>query len=289
MNPAGNSSYYPPRATWRSRFYYPWNRLQRGLRLDRIQAPCNLPLGKALLSLFIPGLSLRFLGRPWIGQWILTGYCLCLVTFIVLLGYPMSNYAFGMMISAHVTSLLPLLGNYLEETPLLKRLLLSLCVAAVTGLLVYVPLFHWFESRYYAAYQMKGQVLVVDRRCPPESLRRGDWMAYEMSAHSGPGIYARAGTGIDQVLAVAGDRIQFTPKALFVNGELHARHPRMPRSGEWVVPKKHWFVLPSLAIEVRGNVDQNNVDAWVQDIALVQESQVTGKVLRHWFGRKQFE
>ena len=62
-------------------------------------------------------ISLAFIVRKerLIGQAVLAGYGLLAIIFIVWLGYPVANVAFGLMLSAHVTSITFLLNPWLAE------------------------------------------------------------------------------------------------------------------------------------------------------------------------------
>ena len=52
--------------------------------------------------------------------------------------------------------------------------------------------------------------------------------------------------GFGPVLAVPGDRVEFSTKAFSVNGVPQPLLPHMPAGGKLVVPENHWFIWPNL-------------------------------------------
>src|SRR5262245_42375038 len=111
------SPYYPPRARWYSRSVFRLcEAVKRVPGLDRLHLPDQIAPTTFLAGLLVPGVAFIARKERLIGRAILFGYLLLLLVFIVWLGYPVANLAFGLMLSAHVTSILFLVSPWLAET-----------------------------------------------------------------------------------------------------------------------------------------------------------------------------
>src|SRR5438445_2296603 len=124
--------------------------------------------------------------------------------------------------------------------------------------------------------RVRDQVVVVSRGIASISVKRGDWVAYEISGAGGQGLYLQAGFGVERVLAVAGDHVRFTREAVFVNERPFPLAPHMPTESEFVVPEKMRFIWPTIDV-TRGAATQASVTAAMQQVAMVPEHQIIGK------------
>ena len=97
------SPYYPRRARWYSRFLYLGLATRHQLALDRICLPEEISVGGIIWGLLVPGLAVYIRGPRFWGKIALSACALLFLLFIVWLGYPFGNYAFGLMISIHAT------------------------------------------------------------------------------------------------------------------------------------------------------------------------------------------
>src|ERR1700749_1551028 len=98
------SPYYPPRARWYAPFFYLTGPVRRGLFLDRICIPDSVKLRWLAVSFLIPGSGVYLRGPRMWGLAAMAGILLLLFIFIVRLGYPFANLAFGLGVSIHVSS-----------------------------------------------------------------------------------------------------------------------------------------------------------------------------------------
>jgi hypothetical protein len=135
--------------------------------------------------------------------------------------------------------------------------------------------------------QVRGRVVVVHRLAHPEALARGAWIAYTIDGSGENAVYLLSGFGLGPVLALPGDRVRFTKSAFEVNGVPQPRVAGMPEVGEWVVPEKHWFVWPEVAMSGHGNVPAEGIAATLQRVGTITEAQFVGKPFKRWFGRRQ--
>ena len=285
--PIMHSSYYPPRSRHGRRVILPaWFEWKRLLRLERLRPHWLKPVSftQSCLSLLVPGAAYWVCGWRWIGRALLAGYLLAALVFLAAYGYPAGNAAFGLMLSAHGTSIAFFLTRWVESPGWKLRL-----AAAVTGLLaagvwLYFPLRAQLLE-YVLPLRINDRVIVVNRLASPASIRRGDWIAYTIAGQSGHGYYLREGASLERVLGLAGDQLRFREDGCEVNGAHFPARAHMPVKGEALVPEKHWFIWPTLTIRnPNGRID---VEPIVMQAAMVAEEQYLGRPFRHWFGRSQ--
>ena len=280
--------YYPPRAKWYSPLFHLGNAVRRRAHLDRLQLPAGISLGAIFKSLWWPGIGFYVRGEKLIGTVVICGSLLLASVFIVWLGYPAANVAFGLLLSAHVSSLVFLCNPWLAGARFRARLGFALAMLLVTGLFVYAPLRNLFQAHCLMPVRTNGRVLVVQRMASANSVQRGDWIAYTLPSDRGvTGVRIQEGLGLGPVLAAGGDHIRFLTNGFAINGVLRAPLPHMPKDGELIVPEKHWFVWPDLAINVHGNVGEGPISATMLQLAIISESEFIGKPFQRWFWRQQ--
>jgi len=283
----GSSSYYPPRARWYSPLLHWVGELRRHLALDRIRLPTGVPFCRAVVSLVVPGSGFYLRGsRTW-GLAAMGFSALMALVFIVGLGYPVGNLAFGLLISTHVSSVLYLFEPWLAGERFRVRLLFSFVMLVLLGALVYLPVRNLIQEHLLMPLRVNGRVVIVHRLASPSSLRRGAWIAYAIYDSGGRGLYVQDGFGLGPVLALPGDRVRITKSALEVNGVPQPLLPYMPQVGEWVMPPKHWFVWPEVAITGHGNTTTNAISATLLQMGTITEDRFVGRPFKRWFGRRQ--
>ena len=216
--------------------------------------------------------------------------CALLFTiFIVWLGYPVGNYAFGMMISIHTTGFVYYCSPFLLDKDFLFRIFFTIAMLILFGLVIYSPLRGMIQNHWLMPLRLNGHVIIVQKIAPANVVKRGDWIAYNLSSASESGddlwIHFRAGVGFGPVLAMAGNRVEFSTNVFFVNGVSQPLLPHMPTSGNLTVPEKNWFIWPSYSITGQGN--ENRISATMLQMADVSENQFIGKPFKRWFWRKQ--
>ena len=118
------------------------------------------------------------------------------------LGYRAGAIAYGLMISAHATSIVFLLGHWLRDLRFRSKLALGLGTLLVVWLLIYSPTLGLVERHWIMPLRVRDQVVVVSRGIASISVKRGDWVAYEISGAGGQGLYLQAGFGVERVLAL---------------------------------------------------------------------------------------
>ncbi len=283
-----SSPYYPPRARWYSRLLSVGSVIRRHLVLDRIRLPEGPSLGGLLGSVVVPGLGFWLRGPRWLGMLAVGGSLLLLLLFIAAIGYQAGNVAFGLLLSIHSTSLIYLVEPWLAGARFRTRIFASMALLMGTGGLVYMPARNLMEAHWVAPLRVQDRVVVVSKLKSAATVKRNEVIAYSYSGNSDHTVWIEAGLGLGPVLAVAGDRVCFTPKAFEVNGVAQRRLPNMPQAGELTVPEKHWFVWPDLGITGHGNAPAGALTTALLQMATVSETQFAGKPFKRWFWRRQF-
>jgi hypothetical protein len=282
------SPYYPPRAKWYRFVFQLGSIVRRRAYLDRLHLPDGISPGAIFRSIWWPGIGFYVRGEKLIGTMIMCASTLLLGVFIVWLGYPAAHAAFGLFLSAHVTSLIFLCSPWLAGVSFRVRIGFTILALSVLGLCVYLPLRKLFHEHCLMPLRANGCVVVAQRMTSANSIQRGDWIAYtlplgrEMTA-----VRVREGLGLGPVLATGGDHVRFLTNGFAINGVLRPPLPHMPREGELVVPEKHWFVWPELAITANGNVGEAPISATMLQLAVISESEFLGKPFKRWFWREQ--
>jgi hypothetical protein len=283
------SPFYPPRARWYSRLYYLGLATRQRLALDRIQLPEEITALGLVLGFLIPGLAVCLRGpRRW-GEIALSACALLFLLFIVWLGYPAGNYAFGMMLSIHASGFVYYCAPVLRNGDFWRRMLFTVAVLAALGLGIYAPIRNEIQDHWLTPLRVNGNVVIVKQSGSPDAVRRGDWVAYNLSGSSDYGddslIRFQTGVGFGPVLATGGDFVAFSTNGFSVNGVSRPLMPHMPQSGGLTVPKSDWFIWPSYSIRGRGNEDR--VSSRMLQMATVPEDQFIGRPLKRWLWRKQ--
>jgi hypothetical protein len=261
--------------------------LRRKLGLERIGLPGDLSLSATIVSLLIPGMALYCRGRQFWGKLIMFALAVLLLIFLAGLGYPAGNLAFGCMLSLHVTSVNFLFESWLRTAGFRYRILLSVACLLIFGGSLYMPARDFVQNHWFAPLRINERVVVV-HPCSAGSVRHGDSVAYRMMGTGNTEqVISEAGLGFGPVLAGSGDQIQFEPGQFTVNRQAFPSLPGMPRSGDMIVPQKHWFIWPNVSMSGHGNVSSSAVSSTMLRLSLVPEDQLVGKPHKRWFGRRQ--
>jgi hypothetical protein len=210
------------------------------------------------------------------------------MVFFAELGRPAANIAFGLLLAIHATGLNYLAEPWLREVRFRIRVLLSMLLLMALGGLLYMPARAFLENHFFTPWQINDRVLVIQKFETPPVLKRGDWIAYNITGGGDHGAWIAAGSGLGPILAVPGDRVRFTPSALEVNGTPQPRLGHMPEAGDFVVPEKRWFVWPEFGIAGHGNAAEATVSSLMLQMATVSESEFVGKPFKRWFWHRQF-
>jgi hypothetical protein len=256
--------------------------------LDRFHLAAGLSKVGFVLGFVVPGYAPWNLGSVRLGRVLMAGYGVSVLVFAVALGYLGGSIAYGLMIAAHAISII-----YLENYCLRKswdfghRFGLAFLTLIAVWLVVYHPAMQYLEHRWIVPLRTPSGVVIINRAPSPSSVRRNDWIAYRIEEKNGGGFHLSSGYGVERVLGMPGDRIEFTQSHMVIEGSRYPRRPGMPVLGELVVREKHWFVWPNLAITLRGQGVEQYAVPIVNAMGIVSETNYLGKPFVHWFGRHQ--
>lgn len=288
------SSYYPPRSRWHTRILYNAGRpVRRHFNLRRIIPASKVSPAHLLLTVALPGFAFLLLGRRLLGWVVVAVYLASAILFIAALGFPAASVGYGLLISLHAISIMFVEWLWLKDSRLGAKVVVAcLTLFAVWGLM-YAPLVEFAESHWFIPLREGNRVFIVQRRVAAGSIKRGDWLAYEIPGDTyrgerEAGVYLQSGFGIDPVLALPGDRLRFTREAVYINDKPMPLAPHMPVQEEIVVPEKVWFIWPSLDIYRHGGGTEASISATMQRTAMVAQKQIIGRPFKHWFGRRQW-
>jgi hypothetical protein len=288
------SSYYPPRARWYSRIFYAGTAVQHRLALNRIHLPKGTASGELIGGFFVPGLAVYLRGPRLWGKAALTACALLFLGFIVWLGYPFGNYAFGLMLSIHASGFVYYCSPFLLGKEFWVRIVFTIAILISLGLVIYSPLRGAIQNHLLMPLSRNGHVVIVEKFAPASTIQRGDWVMYSLNGASsgdahgeGGAVRVQEGFGWGPVLAVAGDAVVFSANFFTVNGVAHPLLPHMPTNGNLTVQEKSWFVWPELGMSGHGNAGEANISGVMLRLATVTEEQFVGTPFKRWFGRKQ--
>ena len=255
-----------------------------------IEREVGLPFLRCLAALLLPGYALSgtWCSRIRRGWWI--AYLTCFAIALVGLGHATANVAFGLMVGLHASAALALLARSGLRPTGWRAPWMTLGVLVAVILSVYWPLSSLVAGRVLMPLRSVKGVVVVNCAVRSVSVQRGETIAYRIPETSGiwthEGVYLRAGFGLGPVLAVAGDRVEFGPEHLWVNGAALPRLGNMPTAGELRVKPGHWFIWPSVDRQGR-DVGGDAIPATLMRVASVPQSDLIGRPFNRWFGRQQ--
>jgi hypothetical protein len=239
------------------------------------------------LSLLVPGLGFCVAGRRLLGKCAMVVCCLLVLTHVVFLGAGVGNVAFGLLVSVHVASFLFLLDPWLSSLHPGRRVLHSLLVVAAFWLLMYLPMQGFAERHLAFPARVSGKVLVFRAGINPASLRAGDRVAFESRESFGHGFLLKHGLQFGQVVALPGDRVEFRPNQLLVNGRPHMALKHMPSSGCVWVKENCWLIWPEVTISRNNDQGAPVVSDLLLGASMVRPDQMRGRPVARWFWKKQ--
>ena len=280
------SCYYPPRARWYSAgLHFLRSILGRlGFDCDSVGLPFELP--RLLADILLPGWAFDGSGKRWIAGSLAAGWALGLVLFFVLLGTGVGNAGLALAISLHAISAGQGFVKHLERRVLLLRLALGLALGVGLAGLAYLPASAWFCAHVALPLKTPQGVIVVNPHSPLASVQRGDWVAYRLeSTGMRRNVILHEGFAIGQVLAVAGDRVQFGATEFAVNQQRARRLDLMPETGGLTLRPGTWFIWPELMVR-RNTLGEEVLSQTFLDLSVVSSSQYEGRPFNRWFFRK---
>jgi len=287
MSARVSSSYYPPRAGWTRPFNHFVYTVRRRLYLEQFGLTLKTPPSHFALGLILPGFSFRDAGWRTMGNATMLAWAVAALVFFIWLGYGVSTFAFGLMMSMHVSSILYLHNRAFPGMRVLKRLMFSLALLFIVSQVFYVSALKLCHNYLFMPLRVGDKVYVINRWHDPGSLRRGAFVACYVEGTGFGNVRIRDGYILNKVIAGPRDQVEFSPDSYAVNGIQSRNLPLMPVSGKTVLPPRTWLIWPTLETVVNVNVNPHSVSAAILEMAMVGREQVIGKPFKRWFWRKQ--
>ena len=243
------------------------------MALDRLTLPHEMKLGELWAGFLVPGLAVYFRGPRLWGQAALAGSAALILIFIVWLGYPVANLAFGLLISLHATGFVYYCNPLMAGESFRSRLAFTFLVLLGIGLLIYLPARNFVQDHWLTPLCLNGHVIVVQRVFAARNVHKGEWVAYALhenetgEAHNGGAVWVHEGMGLGPVLAVAGDDVKFSGKFIFGERSFPAGCRTCPTPANLIVPENHWFIWPRFDISGHGNVGEASIASTMLGLA----------------------
>ena len=179
-----NSPYYPRRARWYGFIFYLGTAIRHRTALDRIRLPKDISLGGLLGSFFVPGLAVYLRGQRLWGKAALAACALLFLCFIVWLGHPFGNYAFGLMLSIHASGFVYYCSPILLDKDFGVRIAFTIAMLIGLGLFFYMPMRGMIQNHLVcAAARERSCDSWWENLTPARPVKRGDWIAYTLSGY----------------------------------------------------------------------------------------------------------
>lgn len=286
------SPFYPPRAG-RSRYLYramdgfrAWLHLsQLGQGLSVTQSPAGF-----FLNCLVPGFGFRTAGWDQLARVALGCWLAAFVVYFIWIGRGASTFAFGVMLSIHSTGIICAVSRAWPQRLLVMRVLVAVMVSLSLTYLAYAPALGVIQRSALMPIWWQGGLYVVNRTPWGQELQRGDLVAYKIQPRVGPvDTRVQEGTGLDRVVALPGDVIEFRRKDILINGVPQAKHYDMPNDGRRVLSEGTWLVWPTLDRRIHGEVPPENIRQALLDIGTLAREDILGKPfgLRLWRTQNQ--
>jgi hypothetical protein len=290
-----DSSYYPRRATFWSPLLTWLDQAGQAVTRYKITLPETVTLFGLIAAMLVPGLAVYFRHPDRSGKAALQICALLILFFFVFLGHPAANTAFTVLLCIHVIGLVAYCTPLFVECEWPTRFLWSLALCAFTIGGLYLPAQQYLTHHLFLPVRAHGHVVVVQRMSNFDTIQRGEWIAFEVSAthnyfdvgYAHGNVIIHDGLNFAPVLAVPGDDVKFDATNIYVNGVASPRASMMPVSGEFIVPNKCVLAWPELARESHGVIPPADITGPLLQLAEVGPDRYLGKAFKHWFGHRQ--
>ena len=251
-------------------------RLETGDRMQNVRR-----IEPLAIRAVIPGWPQRHMGLPVHARGFFFVWLVCLVLSFLLFGTFPGQIALGVMIGAHLSSILNVvISVYSERRDRIKLAVVMLVLAT----LIYIPgtiaWRHWIVLQQVAISAgplQTGDVMIILRR---EGMKPnvGNIIVFTQQERRFQNYVLRGDT-IDRVLAVEGQHVKWKSGILEIDGKPSFFEPivsgRTPPDCEFTVPERCCYVVPSIVI-AQLRMPPNAV-TW-REMGIVRYEQIHGEV-----------
>jgi hypothetical protein len=258
-----------------------------------------VPWRALALTLVVPGLGHIQQGHRRSGLILLGLWFVFLVAAIVTVTGPLCPWSLNAAICVHAIAFIALQVANLAFERTLVRLLFGALLFLGLRWLVYLPMTGLVEHvvvplrlyNFASGPVLSGGdgILYEGPWLRPATFARGELVTYriaEIQGHYGhAAIFIRAGFGVDRVLGLPGERVQFKDGVLLINGA--PLDPPVTPIGPWVFPRLdtklgagEYLIIPSqLILNVPAAYGGHVPLDMVRPLTVIPESQILGRVL----------
>lgn len=290
------SSYYPPRAGHFAAAGRGWRRVSVACRRFTPEPAESVPAGQALLALLAPGVGFGVFGRRLAGLVVAVAWGLAVLLAFYWLATPavqMGGHQFdpafmaaGAAAGLHATSAGFFAQLWWGWTTFVRRIVMSVAVTGLLLLCLYLPLGTWVRAHVAQPVRLGARAWVVNPSARPAEVRRGEWVLWNQPQIIHGNIRVAAGLRVGPVVALSGERVEFGPEVIRINGVPQPRRPGMPQAGSLVVPPACWLAWPEDTVQGNFNPGPEAIAAVKLNAAVVPWLNFTGKARERWFFRR---
>jgi hypothetical protein len=309
------SAYYPPRAGALRSARSVWYWLRRTFHLENLApATGTPPLPRLALQLLIPGLVCFDRGQTLPGRILLGLWLAAFALYWSEIGHTLSSAAFLLLTAVHSVCATMALREGRDNLAHPNRAALLASIFVFTFYTVFrmeisdrvvQPILVENNLRLLHTYGVKftlpDQLVLVNPRA--HVYHRGDWVLYSLSLFGG---HLRGnGLGLDRILALPGETVQFHPESIEVGGTKYAKvRPDLPSAGSQKIPNGTYLIWPTSIVFPYDDPEENVPAANSHEIvntavltppangtrlsyaarcSMVREESIIGKPYHRWF------
>ena len=287
---SADSPYYPPRAGLARYFFRVCDLVRFALQRTQLLPDHDIdpPPAGFLRDCLVPGYGFRLAGWDRAAKIALRCWIVAFFAYFIFIGRGVGTLVFGVMMSIHSTSLVCAISRVWPQRLLFTRLLIAFTTAVGLYVALYGPALGLLQRSFIMPIWAHGGLYVINRTPWGQELRRGDLVAYRIEEQSG-NVRVRRGSGIDRVLALSGDVVEFTKTDLRINGVVHPKVDDMPSAGRVTVPKDGFFVWPTLRVTTQIGIRSARIRQEKVALGTLHKEEMLGKPIgvRLWHTRNQ--
>ncbi|MGV3533064.1 MAG: S26 family signal peptidase [Chthoniobacteraceae bacterium] len=282
---AADSPYYPPRAGLGRYFFKICDVLRLAIQRTQLATDHDIAPAPAgfLRDCLVPGYGFRLAGWDQAARIAFSCWIVAFLAYFIFIGRGVGTLAFGVMMSIHATSVVCAISRVWPQRLLGIRLLIALTTALALYVTVYGPALGALQRSFIMPIWSHGGLYVINRTPWGQELERGDLVAYRIHVERGY-IRVQDGTGIDRILGLPGEIVEFTKTSVRINGQEHPREPDMPTSGRIALAPDTWFVWPTVSTTLHGNAPPSWASRGKVALGKISQEEILGKPigLRIW-------
>ncbi len=253
-----------------------------------------VPWLAVILTLVLPGLGHLQEGHRRFGRILLGLWLAFLLAAVVTLTGPWSIWCLMGAITVHAAALISLQAGNLAFERILVRLLFGLALFLGLQWLVYVPITGLLEhavvplhlTNFTSGPVLSGGdgILYEGPWLRPANFTRGELVVYMIGPIHGPGFLLREGLGVDRVIGLPGEQVQFRDGVLLINGA--PVDPPVTPLGAWVLPvldmtlgPHDYAIVPSQLRLILPHARDPVPSDTLRSLTVVPEDRILGRVL----------